>query len=304
MNLSTHETSCGSAASLLSASESLLAIVLVLVFATQAMGQAPTSRLRTDVYPLDGVSPAEGVAYVVDRNLPGLWKYKDGVASIFVQGEKLYRKRLNAPRCVAIGPDGVIYVGDTATREIYQVEQNGTTKPLTNGLIGVPMDLAVAADNTLYVADLERRGVWKWNPTKDEQPQFAYPKANARGIAIDQQNRLWVLSQNTEQLVRYESPDKPTVLVAKRVFEFGHNILLDDDGTAWVSDGYAKAVWKVVEGSEPTKAIVSEQFQNPVGLFKWNDKIAIVDSHASTVFQASREGAVEVLFKIEAPTAK
>lgn len=261
-----------------------------------------TPRERTAVYPLDGTRTPDGKIYIVDRNLPGVWLRADNALSVFVQGSKSFRKPLNAVRCIASGSDGVIYVGDSATREIYRVSNDGSTHPLTNGLIGVPVDLALATDGTLYVADLERRAVWGWNPGKEEKPAVIHPKANARGLAVDSKDRLWVLSQNAEQLVRFEKDGTATTIVSNRVFEFAHNVIVDDDDTAWVSDGYAKAIWKVPSGAPPTKQITSDLFQNPVGLFRNEDKIAIVDPHAMSVFQATREGNVELLFKIDKPT--
>jgi sugar lactone lactonase YvrE len=260
-----------------------------------------TPRERTAVYPLDGVRLDNGNVYIVDRNLPGVWQRSGDALSVFVQGNRSFRKPLNAVRCIAAGRDGELYVGDSATREIYRIASDGTTQPLTNGLIGVPVDLAVSAEGTLYVADLERRAVWSWNPGKDEKPEVLYPKANARGLTVDNKDRLWILSQNAEQLVRYDKDGMATTIVSSRVFEFAHNVIVDDDDTAWVSDGYAKAIWKVPNGGPPIKQISSELLQNPVGLFRNEDKIAIVDPHAMTVFQATREGAVEVWFKIEKP---
>jgi outer membrane protein assembly factor BamB len=274
-----------------------LIVVLPTSLAQETALPQPTSRERTEVYPLDGVVLADNSVLVVDRNLPGIWKRSDEQLSIFVQGSPSFRKPMNACRCIATSPDGRVFVGDSATREVYEVMPDGTTKPLAGGRIGVAMDIAISSDGVIYVADLERRAIWKWNLI-DGKPEPLFPKANARGIAVDSKNRLWVLSQNKEQLVRYETDGTATTLVSERFFEFAHNIIVDDDDTAWVSDGYAKAIWKVAPGAAPVKAIQSELFQNPVGLFKHGDKIAVVDPHAMAVFHASRDGTVELWFKI------
>ncbi len=272
-----------------------------LLLAASAYAQDTSPRVRSDVYPLDGVAKTDGTTFIVDRNLPGIWKRANNETSLFVQGDTHFRKPLNAVRCIALSPDGKLLVGDSATREVYSIDDTGKATALTNGLIGVPVDIACDTDGTIYVSDLERRAVWKWKLDSNEKPSVAIEKANARGLAVDSQKRLWVLSQNEEQLLRYDTIDKPTVIVSKRVFEFGHNVIVDDDGTAWVSDGYAKAVWKVAPDAQPVKAITSESFRNPVGLYMQGDKIMIVDPHAATVFAASRDGNVTEAFKIAKP---
>ena len=274
--------------------------------AQEVGSEAPPPRARqvSAVYPLDGVAPSPDQALIVDRNLPGLWKFQLGEGEpegdVFVQGSPRYRQPLNSPRCVAIGPGGEIYLGDTATREVYRVAEDGSTTPLTGGLIGVPVDLAVDSKGTLYVADLERRAVWRWDPAGEGKPEVWLPKVNARGLAVDSQDRVWVLSQNAAQLLRYTADGAETVIVGERIFNFPHNVCVDSGGVAWVSDGYAKTVWKVEEGKPPVRAVESPLLQNPVGLFWHEGRLAIVDPHAAAVFRLSEDGSqIEPWFEIQ-----
>lgn len=259
----------------------------------QDAAAAPHARSVTAVYPLDGVSTSADGALIVDRNLPGLWKFSlasdQPQGEVLVQGSPQYRKPLNSPRCVAMGPGGEIYLGDTATREVYRVAADGSTEPLTGGMIGVPVDLAVDSKGTLYIADLERRAVWRWDPAGGGKPEVWLAKANARGLAVDSQDRVWVLSQNAAQLLRYNADGQETVIVDQRIFNFPHNVCVEENGVAWVSDGYAKTVWKVEEGKPPVRAIESPLLQNPVGLFWHEGRLAIVDPHAAAVFRLSED---------------
>ena len=256
-------------------------------------------RTIADPYPLDGIVDKQGEPVVVDRNLPGLWKFKDDQASVFVQGAKELRKPLNACACLAVGPTGELYVGDSATREIYEVDDAGKFTALTGGLIGVPVDLVVAADGTLYIADLERRCVWKWDRETEKLPSVYLEKANARGLALDDQNRLWVVSQNPQQLVLYDSDGKAEVLVSERKMNFPHQIVLDSQGNAWISDNYSKAIWKFSSDNKLEKAIESDLLQSPVGLFWYKEELAIVDPHAATVFLADKQNKLRVWLNVK-----
>lgn len=265
-------------------------------------GDRPTARPYTGVYPLDAVADASGTVYVVDRNLPGVWRYRDGQATVFVQGNRRYRQAMNASRCLALSPQGELFVGDTATRDVYRIDDQGQFTATLDGLIGIPMDLAFASDGTLYIADLERRAVWRKKPG-DGKPEPFLPKANARGVFVDAKDRLWVVSQNVrDQLLRYEADGSgEKVIVSEPTFEFPHQVVVDTQGTAWVSDGYKRGVWKVSEDGKAELAVASNGLQNPVGLFLVDDRPAIVDSHAMAVFKMTADGGVEPWFQIKEP---
>jgi hypothetical protein len=84
-------------------------------------------------------------------------------------------------------------------------------------------------------------------------------------------------------------------VVKGRPFQFAHQIVVTEDNTAFVTDGYAKAVWKVVEGAEPQKLCVGEPLVNPVGIARRGDRLLIADPRAKAVFQVDSMGKVERL---------
>ncbi len=281
----------------------------------------PATRAYTAVYPLDAVADSAGVVWIVDRNLPGVWKYSEGTLSVTIEGGKRIREPLNACRCLAMSPDQLLYIGDTSTREVYRQSKEGNLEKTVQGQIGIPVDLAFASDGTLYIADLESRGIWKLKKDATSAELFI-PKANARGLYVDSKNQLWVVSQNAEQLVRYSEQGSAAVIIGDRKMEFPHQILVDEGGNAWISDGYRKSIWKVEEGKAPEEAIKSDLLKNPVGLFwippaKSNDAtaadsapnaeangspaIGIVDPHAMAVFRVNASGVVEPWFEIKKP---
>ncbi len=258
-------------------------------------GDNSNARPASAVYPLDAVTDAQGNIWVVDRNAPGVWKRESDKLQLVIEGSKKFRQALNVPRCLAFSPSGELYVGDTATREVYRRDASGQMIPTMSGIVGIPMDLAFSSDGTLYIADLERRVIWK-KSTQDEKPSV-FAEVNPRGLFVDSKDQLWVVSQNEQQLLRLDKNAKQEVIVAERVFEFPHQVVVDSKGTAWVTDGYKKALWQINANEKPTVAFSGEPLQNPVGLFLIDDKPAIVDPHAQSVF-AWNGTKVELLFKV------
>ncbi len=256
----------------------------------------PGTRPASKVYPLDGVVDQQGGVWIVDRNAPGIWRFADGKIELAISGEKKFRQKLNAVRCIAISKEGELAAGDPATREVYRRNASGEWLPSVSGLIGIPMDLAFASDGTLYIADVERRVVWKQS-TANEKP-VVFSQANPRGLFVDSQDRLWVVSQDSTQLLRLSPDGKTEVIVGERVFEFPHQVVVDSQGVAWVTDGYKKGIWRIKENQPPELVFSGEPFQNPVGLFLYEDQPVIVDPHAQSVFKLV-DGKPELWFRIE-----
>lgn len=241
------------------------------------------------VYPLGGVAGDQGPIYLADRNLPGILKLDGGALTVHFQADKKFRTPLNAVRCVALDKDGKLLAGDSSTREVYRFGDDGKPQPLTSGGIGIPMSIAVAATGEIYVADLELQTIWKVPSAGGKPEKFADAPA-PRGLAFDAQQRLWVVSGGKDQLLRFGADGKSELVVKGRPFEFPHQVCLGEDGVAYVTDGYAKAVWKVTEGGEATKLAIGDPLVNPVGIFRQGSKLFIVDPRAKGLFELSGDG--------------
>lgn len=248
-------------------------------------------------YPLDAVASADGTLFVVDRNLPGVWRKSAEGQSVFVQGSKKFREPLNAPRCLALNNAGELIVGDSATRDLYKINAEGKPEAITGGKIGIPMDLAIAADGTIYVADLETRTVLKLAPNSKDPELFA--KLNARGLCLDAKGNLWVVTQDNEQLVKVTPDAKTEVIVATRQFDFPHQVAVNAAGDAYVTDGYGKAIWKVSAGQTPQKAIQGEPLINPVGISLMGNELLITDPRAAKVFKWDGSNQPSLLMEVK-----
>jgi hypothetical protein len=246
-------------------------------------------------YPLSVAAADDGAIFVADRYLPGVWKLEDAKLSRFFEGSKKYRTPLNAVRCVVMDRSGALIAGDTATRDIYRFDDSGKPVPLTEGGIGMPMSIAVNSQGELLVADLELHRIWRV-PAKGGEPQPLADVQAPRGIVCDAEDHLWVVAQGgKDQVVRVSPAGEVSVVVAGRPFQFPHNIVLAADRTAYVTDGFAKTIWKIPPGGKPEAWVAGEPLINPVGLAWRQQNLLVVDPHARAVFEVDPEGRLQKL---------
>ena len=263
----------------------------VLCFVSSGLVLAPSCIKAEDwQYPLTATASADGRSlFIADLNQPGVWKLSDGKLSLFFQASKKFRTPLNRIRCVAMDRNGKLLAGDTSTREVYRFDDAGQPQPLTQGGIGMPMDLTVDSDNNIFVTDLELKWIWKIPASGGKTEKFAEVDA-PRGITIDADNNLWVVTSGKNQLVRVTPTAQIEVVVEGRPWQFPHEVKLDKQKNAYVTDGYGKAVWKVPFGGKPEKLVSGEPLVNPVGLTWQDDKLLVIDPRAKGVFVVDLSG--------------
>lgn len=283
------------------APKTLFCFLLLACFigSSPAQGQdaADAKPAELTVYPLDIAVTSDGQAYVSDRRMHGVWHWKDDKLGELFRGTATFRTPMNAAFTVAIEKDGGVLIGDTATREIYRMTAGGKPDPITGGNIGIPVDIAVASDGTIYVADLELRKLMRIAPGKTEVEQFA--DVNPRGVCVDSNDKVWVVSQNSEQLITLDKDGTATAIVKERVFNFPHQVAVNKAGEAYVTDGYEKAIWKVTPGQAPKVWFKGQPLDNPVGITLVDDLPVVVDPRAQKVFKFDASAKPSVWFEIK-----
>lgn len=248
--------------------------------------------LRADglQYPLTAVAAADGKSlFIADLDGPGVWKLSDGKLSMFFQASKKFRTPLNRVRCVGLDRNGKLLAGDSSTREVFRFDDDGKPQPLTSGGIGIPMDLVVDPDNNIFVTDLELKWIWKIPAAGGKAEKFAEVEA-PRGITIDADRNLWVVNHGKNQLLRVTPDAKVEVVVEGRPWGFPHEVELDKNKTAFVTDGYGKCIWKVPLGGKPEKLASGEPLVNPVGLTWQGETLLVIDPRAKGVFAIDSSG--------------
>lgn len=240
-------------------------------------------------YPLAVAATDDLGPYVVDLNLPGVWRHTaDGWAAFF-QGSKQFRTPLHRPRCATFDRQGKLLVGDSATREVYRLDEVGTPTPLTQGGIGVPMDLVVVESGEVFVSDLELHCIWRF-ASDGGVPQKLADVPAPRGLALDREGKLLVVSHGEHPVWRVDLAGQVEPVVAAGPFQFPHDLVLAEDEGLIVSDGYAKTLWKVNAQGEAAAWVQGEPLMNPVGLVWYQQALLVADPQARTVFRVDAQG--------------
>ena len=261
--------------------------------------QTPVAAATEFVYPLAVAAGADGIVYVADRNLPGVWKVENGQKSIYFQGSKKFRTPLNAVRCLAIDHQGKLLAGDSATRDVYRFDDAGQPQPLTKGWIGIPMAIAVAPDGTIYTADLELHRIWKMPAEGAAEPTEFAVINSPRGLTLDPEGNLWVLSTSSKQgqIQKVTPTGDIEPWVKDHPFNLPHNIVRMDDGSFFVTDNYEHCVWKIAADGKPEKFVSGEPLDRPVGLCRSGENLLIADPHIRTIFTLAPDKSLTVLVK-------
>lgn len=262
-------------------------LVAIFVLLSGAVGRAADMQ-----YPISVAATPDGAIYVADLDLPGIWRISGGKRDLYFQGSKKFRTPLNRVRCVAVDAQGRLVAGDSSTREIYRFSSDGKPEPLSNAGIGIPMAIAFAKNGDILVCNLELQQVVKV-PDAGGEPVTVGEVVGARGIAVDAQERIWVVSNGgKDQVVRILPDGKLETVVEGRPFQMPHNIALDKDENAYICDNYAQCIWKVAPGGKPEKWISGEPLVKPVGIVLAGDRLLVADPHAKRVFDVALDGKI------------
>lgn len=270
-------------------------------------------------YPIDVAVGDDDTIYIADRNLPGIWTLKDGQSEVFIQASKKFRTPLNAVRCLHVSTDGVLYVGDSAAREVFSVTADGALTQLTApqpllketklsedlgftpdhfGLVGIPMVIATNSQGELFVSDTELQRVWKV-PAGGGEPQEFLVVNGPRGLVVDGDDNVWVLSLQAPQLQKVAPDGTAEAVIKDLAFEFPHQLEQRGDGSFVVSDGYAKAIWSVTPDGKAEKWISGDPLVNPVGITFQGDNLLIIDPRANALFSAAPDGTLTKVYPAE-----
>ncbi len=257
-------------------------LMVALAPALPSQGQDAGAK-PTLAYPVETAVAANGDLFVVDLDAPGVFaKRGEAPLALFVAGSKRLREPLNRPRCAKVLPSGELLVGDSASRDVYQVAEGGTPKGLTGGKIGIPMSLVVK-DDQVYVADLETRFVLKV-PLAGGKPEV-FAKVNTRGLALDAAGKIWALTQEKAQVVQLNDDGTTTPIVKERKFEFANAIAVTASGAVYVTDSYRKAICRVGPDGNVEDVVAGEPLVYPVGLVAVGDDLLVTDPKAKQVFK-------------------
>lgn len=252
-----------------------------------ADAQASDQQQANPAYPLAVAVDGDDI-YVVDLDLPGVWKSGES-RELFVRGSNLLRKPMNRPRCLIMHPDGGVLVGDSATREIYWIKSAGAEpQPLTDGHVGIAMALTLDAEGqTLYVGDAEKRATFRL-PIEGGKPELV-ARVNARGLAFDSDGKLWAVTPDDAAIQRIDVESKEVEeIVTGRPFQYPNGLCWAGDH-GYVTDGYGKCIWKFTADGKTEKWHEGQPLVGPVGIAVTDDSVFVADPKQKQVYQFNRE---------------
>lgn len=271
---------------------SVLRLIVAVSVTSFALATSRSARCQEMIYPLSSVVDSSGSIFVADRDLPGVWKVSSGKLTSYFKGEKKFRTPLNAIRCLALDQEGKLLAGDSATRDIYRFDAEGKPQPMTKGGIGVPIDIAVAKGGDIFVADLELHIIFKVPSAGGKPKEFANVVA-PRGMTIDADDNLWIICHREDLLIKLSPDAKKTVVVKAQPLtapSFPAGIVVGKDGTAYVADGYQKAIWKISADGKPVKLVAGAPLVHPVGLSWRGEKLLATDPKVKGLIEVDLEG--------------
>lgn len=221
-----------------------------------------------------------GDPMVVIGDAPGIVRIVAGIPE--TAGDSLgavaTRSHLNAPRGLAAGPDGVLYIADQKNSRVLAVASSGAIDVLADhsGRVEEPRlhepdGLALSDDGRLYIADSDGHRIWLLDPSTGNLSVIA--GTGARGSSPDTIDAL---------LAELDTPAGIAVDSDGRVYfsEFGrHRVrVIRDDGTLVTIAGVGLS-GSGGDGGPATRA----RLRRPAGLAYSRGVLYIADSGNNVV---------------------
>lgn len=250
---------------------------------------ASTSHAAELIYPVDVAVNAAGTVFVADHEAHALVKLTPTGVEVVARGEGLPRTALYGIRHIALGADGGFIASDPATMSLYRIDDAGNVAPLADdGGFVTPWGIAVEASGSVLVVDRVSHSLRRVQ-SSGEVEQLADIKS-PRAVLVDAEGGIVVLTD--DNLVRVDAGG-PKPIAASLPFEFPHDVVLHPDGNFYVSDGYARAIWRVTPQGVASALVQGEPLISPQGLaVDRQGNLLVADAHAKEIFSISTKGEV------------
>ena len=189
---------------------------------------------------------------------------------------------LNAPRAIAAGQNGDIYVADSRNHRILHIGADGSLlsewgtfadQQSGNAPIGTfnePWGVAVGPDGSVYVSDTWNHRVQKF--TKDGKPvkmwgQYGQPTPDIpeskssfwgpRGIAVNSKGEVFVADTGNKRIVVFDSGGKyitefGTAGLDPGQFDEPVGVAVAEDGTVYVTDTWNQRIQSFIPNQDGT----------------------------------------------------
>ena len=239
-------------------------------------------------YPVDVAVGPGGEIYVADIEAAALLRWSGNGFEVVAKGEGLPRTPLFGIRHIVPTGDGTVLASDPATMALYRITASGeiTAIPDDAGFV-TPWGIAVDPSGDILAVDRVTQRLRRVGPESIED--VATIRA-PRAVLAESDGSLHVLTDRN--VLRMENGD-PEPLIQSPPFEFPHDFVRAPDGGFFVTDGYARCIWKISPEGRVSVHARGEPLVSPQGIAVGADgDLLVADAHARTVFRISGEGQI------------
>lgn len=239
-------------------------------------------------YPVDVAVGPGGEIYVADIEAAALLRWSGNGFEVVAKGEGLPRTPLFGIRHIVPTGDGSVLASDPATMALYRISSSGEIEAIPDdaGFV-TPWGIAVDASGDILAVDRVTQRLRRVRP--DAIEDIATVRA-PRAILAESDGSLHVL---TDRNVLRMADGGGEPLVQSPPFEFPHDFVRAPDGGFFVTDGYARCIWKISPEGRVSVHARGEPLVSPQGIALGADgDLLVADAHARTVFRVSGDGQI------------
>lgn len=197
---------------------------------------------------------------------------------------------LNAPRALAFGPDGSLYIADSRNHRILRLDASGqeldqwgsyadgVASPAEPGTFNEPWGVAVGPDGSVYVTDTWNHRIQKftangqvirtWGQYGDSNQQEGF--WGPRGIAVDNEGYVYVADTGNKRIVVFDAQGNLVSEFGSAGFDPGQfdepvGVTVDNKGKLYVADTWNQRVQSFTVSADRMTFLPDRQWE----VFGW-----------------------------------